>query len=114
MRASLGPGPFRLLLDLGTGTGRILELFYDRIERGLGFDTSQAMLAYARAKLSRGGSSRAAVRHGDLYHLALADGVADAVVAQVLHYLGPGGGDRRGGARAGARRAAAHRRLRAA
>jgi ubiquinone/menaquinone biosynthesis C-methylase UbiE len=88
MRASLGPGPFRLLLDLGTGTGRILELFYDRIERGLGFDTSQAMLAYARAKLSRGGLSRAAVRHGDLYHLALADGVADAVVMhQVLHYL---------------------------
>ena len=46
------------------------------------------MLAYARAKLSRGGLNRAAVRHGDLYHLALPDGVADAVVMhQVLHYL---------------------------
>lgn len=88
MQASLGPGPFRLLLDLGTGTGRILELFHERYERGLGFDTSQAMLAYARAKLSRGGLNRAAVRHGNLYHLALPDGVADAVVMhQVLHYL---------------------------
>jgi ArsR family transcriptional regulator len=88
MRASLGPGPYKLCLDLGTGTGRILELFHDRYERGIGFDTSQAMLAYARAKVSRGGLSRAAVRHGDLYHLALAGGVADAVIMhQVLHYL---------------------------
>lgn len=88
MRASLGLGPYKLCLDLGTGTGRILELFHDRYERGIGFDTSPAMLAYARAKLSRGGLTRAAVRYGDLYHLMLPNGVADAVVMhQVLHYL---------------------------
>ena len=85
---ALGPGPFRLLVDLGTGTGRILELFADRYARGLGFDLNQAMLAYARSKLSRAQLTQAQVRHGDIYALSLPDGVADAVVMhQVLHFL---------------------------
>jgi ArsR family transcriptional regulator len=88
MGEALGPGPFKLLVDLGTGTGRTLELFAGRYERGLGFDLNQAMLAYARSKLARAGIARAQVRHGDIYALALPDGVADAVVMhQVLHYL---------------------------
>jgi len=85
---ALGAGPFKLLVDLGTGTGRILELFADRYERGLGFDLNQAMLAYARSKLSKAHLTHAQVRHGDLYALSLPDGVADAVVMhQVLHFL---------------------------
>jgi ArsR family transcriptional regulator len=85
---ALGPGPFKLLVDLGTGTGRILELFADRYGRGLGFDLNQAMLAYARSKLSRALLAHAQVRHGDIYALTLPDGVADAVVMhQVLHFL---------------------------
>jgi ArsR family transcriptional regulator len=88
MGQALGPGPFKLLVDLGTGTGRTLELFADRYERGLGFDLNQAMLAYARSKLANEQLTRAQVRHGDLYALALPDGVADAVVMhQVLHFL---------------------------
>lgn len=88
MLAALGSGPFRLLLDLGTGTGRILELFSERYERGLGIDVSQAMLAYARSKLSAAGLAKAQLRHGDIYNLSLADGAADAVVMhQVLHFL---------------------------
>jgi ubiquinone/menaquinone biosynthesis C-methylase UbiE/Fe2+ or Zn2+ uptake regulation protein len=88
MGQALGPGPFRMLVDLGTGTGRTLELFADRYDRALGFDVNQAMLAYARSKLSREGLARAQVRHGDIYALALPDGVADAVVMhQVLHFL---------------------------
>ena len=51
--AALGPGPFGLLVDLGTGTGRMLELLRERYRRGLGIDLSPAMLAYARAKLER-------------------------------------------------------------
>ena len=54
-----GAGPFKLLLDLGTGTGRILELLADRYERGLGFDLNQAMLAYARSNAVEGASSSA-------------------------------------------------------
>ncbi len=88
MLAALGPGPFNLLLDLGTGTGRSLELFTGRYKRGLGLDVSQAMLAYARNNLSAAGLTNAEVRHGDLYQLALKDDAADAVIMhQVLHYL---------------------------
>ena len=84
----LGAGPFHLLVDLGTGTGRILELFGARADRALGFDLNHAMLAYARMKLERAGLAQAQVRHGDLYNLPLADGAADAVVLhQVLHFL---------------------------
>lgn len=88
MGEALGPGPFKLLVDLGTGTGRILELFRDRYLRGLGVDVNQAMLAYARSNLTGSNLAHAQVRHGDIYNLALPDGVADAVVMhQVLHFL---------------------------
>lgn len=85
---ALGPGPVKLLVDLGTGTGRILELLADRYQRGVGFDLNNAMLAYARSKLATARLSRAQVRHGDLYDLGLEDGVADVVIMhQVLHFL---------------------------
>lgn len=88
MAAALGPGPFRFFLDLGTGTGRTLEIFSDRYERGLGIDVNQTMLAYARANLAKGGKTNAQVRHGDIYALSLADWQADAIVMhQVLHFL---------------------------
>jgi ubiquinone/menaquinone biosynthesis C-methylase UbiE/DNA-binding transcriptional ArsR family regulator len=77
-----------LLVDLGTGTGRMLELLRGRYERGIGIDANQAMLAYARSRLESlyGGSVQ--VRQGDLYQLGLDDGGADAVVMhQVLHHL---------------------------
>ena len=85
---ALGRGPFKLMVDLGTGTGRILELLADRYERGIGFDLSNAMLSYARSNLSKAKLGRAQVRHGDIYALTLPDEVADAVVMhQVLHFL---------------------------
>lgn len=88
MLDAIGPGPFKLLLDLGTGTGRTLELFAGRYERGLGLDVNQAMLAYAEGTIARARLSNAQVRHGDIYHLALPDACADAVVIhQVLHFL---------------------------
>jgi ArsR family transcriptional regulator len=88
MDEALGEGPFDLLVDLGTGTGRILELFGPRASRVLGFDINHAMLAYARMKLERAGLSHAQVRHGDLHNVPLPDGAADAVVLhQVLHFL---------------------------
>ncbi|MBO0765068.1 MAG: metalloregulator ArsR/SmtB family transcription factor [Hyphomicrobiaceae bacterium] len=85
---ALGPGPFELLVDLGTGTGRMLELFAARFRRGLGLDLNPAMLAYARAKLERAGIMHAQVRQANLYDLPVADGTADALVMhQVLHFL---------------------------
>lgn len=88
MLKALGDGPFDLFLDLGTGTGRTLELFSGRYQRGLGLDVNQAMLAYAEGAIARAELTNAQVRHGDIYHLPLADGCADAVVIhQVLHFL---------------------------
>jgi ubiquinone/menaquinone biosynthesis C-methylase UbiE len=88
MGEALGEGPFALVVDLGTGTGRMLELFAPRAGRALGFDVSHDMLAYARMKLDRAGLAHAQARHGDLYNVPLGDGTADAVILhQVLHFL---------------------------
>jgi ubiquinone/menaquinone biosynthesis C-methylase UbiE/DNA-binding HxlR family transcriptional regulator len=88
MREALSENPLNVLVDLGTGTGRTLELFADRYDRAIGFDVNQSMLAYARAKLSQAGLDKAQVRHGDIYNLNLPSGEADAVVMhQVMHYL---------------------------
>lgn len=88
MRDALGPGPFKFLLDLGTGTGRTLELFNGRYARGLGIDVNHAMLTYARARLAKSGCTAAQVRHGDIYALSIADRQADAIVMhQILHFL---------------------------
>jgi len=88
LQRALGLGPFGLLVDLGTGTGRMLELLAPTYERALGIDASHAMLAYARAKLDRARLGRAQVRHGDICNLNVDDSAADAVVMhQVLHFL---------------------------
>ncbi|GAB4523274.1 MAG: metalloregulator ArsR/SmtB family transcription factor [Parvularculaceae bacterium] len=88
MAAMLGPEPIGLFVDLGTGTGRILEILADAYERGVGFDLSVEMLAVARANLERAGVTHAQVRQGDLFNPPLGDGEADVVaIHQVLHYL---------------------------
>lgn len=84
----LGDKKRNLLVDLGTGTGRMLDLLSSSYDQGLGIDVNHAMLGYARSKLSRQGLKHAQVRHGDIYNLAIADGAANVVVMhQVLHFL---------------------------
>lgn len=79
------------LLDLGTGTGRMLELFGPNIDRGLGIDLNPEMLAVARANLERAGLKNCAVRQGEFYNLALGRDAFDVVIVhQVLHYLDDG------------------------
>ena len=74
-------------LDIGTGTGRILELFGPAIERGVGIDMSREMLAVARANLQKAGLRHCQVRQGDMYQLPFPGGSFDAVVIhQVLHF----------------------------
>ena len=76
------------LLDIGTGTGRLLELVAARVQRALGVDASRDMLHLARARLAeRGLAARCAVRQADMYRLPLADAEFDVVAMQmVLHY----------------------------
>ncbi|MCP8937163.1 metalloregulator ArsR/SmtB family transcription factor [Alsobacter sp. SYSU M60028] len=84
----IGAEPVRALLDLGTGTGRLLALLAGRAGRLVGVDTNHAMLAVARANLERAGVIRAELRQGDIYALPVERGAFDLVlVHQVLHYL---------------------------
>ena len=85
--ALIPPGPEGRLLDIGTGTGRVLELLAPRVKQALGVDASKAMLALARARLSGPDFAHCAVRLADMYRLPLADGAYDTVVLQmVLHH----------------------------
>jgi SAM-dependent methyltransferase len=75
------------LLDIGTGTGRVLELLAPRISQGIGVDASKAMLALARARLARPGLDHCSVRLADMYRLPFPDASFDlAVLQMVLHY----------------------------
>lgn len=75
------------LLDVGTGTGRVLEVLADEVERAVGIDLSPDMLMIARSKLERARLRNCVVRKGDMYHLPAAAGSFDAVtIHQVLHY----------------------------
>ncbi len=75
------------LLDIGTGTGRMLEVFGPRVERALGVDFSREMLAVARVNLERSALRNCSIRQADMYQLPLAGASFDAVVIhQVLHY----------------------------
>lgn len=86
--AALGSKRIGTLLDIGTGTGRILELLAPRCERAVGIDASREMLAIARAKLDAADIANAQVRQGDVYHLPVERQAFDLVtVHQVLHYL---------------------------
>src|SRR5260370_37236370 len=84
----LGAKPIRALLDIGTGTGRMLELIAPRAERAVGLDQSAAMLAVARAHIEARGLSNVQLRQGDIYAPPVERGAYDLVVIhQVLHFL---------------------------
>jgi ubiquinone/menaquinone biosynthesis C-methylase UbiE len=88
MERMLGERRAELHVDIGTGTGRMLEVFADQAARGIGVDASHDMLTVARANLSRGGFGHCHVRLGDAYALPLESGASDLVTLhQVLHFL---------------------------
>lgn len=83
---ALGHRALGTLVDVGTGTGRMIELFGPRASEAIGIDRSSDMLRLARVKLESAGI-RSSLRQGDMYALPLADGSADCVIIhQVLHY----------------------------
>ena len=88
MLSALGARRFDSLLDLGTGTGRMLDLLAPLFTRAVGIDASPDMLAVARANLDRAGVANAQIRLGDIYNLPLPRDSFDVVtIHQVLHYL---------------------------
>ncbi|WP_395621811.1 ArsR/SmtB family transcription factor [Sphingomonas daechungensis] len=83
---ALGSEDLGCLVDIGTGTGRMIELFGRSASHSIGIDRSSEMLRLARVKLEAAGIS-SSLRQGDLYSLPLDDGAADTVIIhQVLHY----------------------------
>ncbi|MDV7338931.1 metalloregulator ArsR/SmtB family transcription factor [Terasakiella sp. A23] len=83
----LGSSKAEEFLDIGTGTGRLLELFSPHIRQGWGVDLSTEMLAIARAKIEEGGLANCAVRQGDMYQVPFSADSFDLVtIHQVLHY----------------------------
>lgn len=76
-----------VLIDVGTGTGRLLIATAEHIERGIGFDLSHEMLQVARSNIDSAQIRNCSVRHGDMYRLPLEPRAADAVIIhQVLHF----------------------------
>jgi ArsR family transcriptional regulator len=84
----VGTRPIDSLLDLGTGTGWILQLLSSLYRRAIGVDASRDMLAVARSNLDKAGVMKASVRHGDILNLPLEGQDFDFVtIHQVLHFL---------------------------
>lgn len=84
----IGEEPIDSLLDLGTGTGWVLQQLHSHYRRAVGIDASRDMLSVARANLDRAGILKASVRHGDIFNLPAEAGDFDLVtVHQVLHFL---------------------------
>jgi ArsR family transcriptional regulator len=83
---ALGRDALGTLVDIGTGTGRMIELFGPLAKQAIGIDRSSEMLRLARAKLEAAGI-HSSLRQGDMYALPLLEGSADCVILhQVLHY----------------------------
>lgn len=87
LRDLIGKKKVKRLLDIGTGTGRVLELLADRTEQGVGVDFTSGMLSVARNNLEQAGLSHMQVRKGDMKALPLEDQSFDLVTMNlVLHF----------------------------
>jgi len=77
-----------VVADVGTGTGRLLPDLRGRTDRVIGVDASPEMLDQARRRLDAHGISDVDFRLGDMAHLPLQDGEADAVLVNMaLHHV---------------------------
>ncbi|NIJ06461.1 ArsR family transcriptional regulator [Sphingomonas vulcanisoli] len=83
----LGAHSIGRLIDIGTGTGRMIELLGAEADGAVGIDRSPEMLRLARAKISAAGLAHVELRQGDMYALPIENGAGDTVLLhQVLHY----------------------------
>ena len=85
---TIGTATYTSVLDVGTGTGRMLQLLANDATRAVGLDSSHSMLAVARANLERAEIRGVDLRQGDIYTPPLANDSFDLIVIhQVLHFL---------------------------
>lgn len=77
-----------IVADVGTGTGRLLELLQRRAHKVIGIDASPEMLTQARGRLAASGATDIDLRLGDMAHLPLEAGEVDcAIVNMALHHV---------------------------
>ncbi len=88
MQQMLGDATIELLLDIGTGTGRILELFANQYKKGIGVDINHEMLRHARARLDRLNLKSCELRHADITRFDFNNRQASTIIMhQVLHFV---------------------------
>lgn len=88
MATALAEAPLGRLVDVGTGTGRMIELFGGDAQSAIGIDRSPEMLRLARVKLNGLDLRSWELRQGDLAALPIPDGGADTLILhQVLHFI---------------------------
>ncbi len=87
LRNLLSAAPLGDLLDIGTGTGRVLQLLGREADSGIGIDRSIDMLKFARANIWRAGLRNCQVRLADMNRLPFAHAQFDTVTLRMaLHY----------------------------
>ncbi|MBS3757102.1 MAG: ArsR family transcriptional regulator [Desulfobacterales bacterium] len=80
-------GTHRVGVDLGCGTGDLLEPMNRHAEKVIGVDSSPRMLEEARKQFQNAGGNFE-IRLGEIEHLPLSDGEADfVVISLVLQYM---------------------------
>lgn len=78
----LSSEPIGALLDVGTGSGHMLQLLGAKATRAVGVDISSDALRLARTKVHGAGLSHCELQRGDMYDLPFAAPLFDTVVAE--------------------------------
>jgi len=79
---------FDNMIDMGTGTGRIIEIFAPYADKATGYDSSQEMLKLARANFEQADLHHCQARLGDITALPAKSASTSLItIHQVLHYL---------------------------
>jgi SAM-dependent methyltransferase len=80
--SELADAPIGVLLDVGTGSGHLLELLGANATRAVGVDISSDALRLARTNVHGAGLSHCELQRGDMYDLPFAGPLFDTVTVE--------------------------------
>ncbi len=84
----IGKEQIENLLDVGTGTGQMLEILHGRYQKATGIDMSSAMLRVARGRLAKLQTSNVSFQQLDILSIGKDLGQFDCVICHhVLHFI---------------------------
>jgi ubiquinone/menaquinone biosynthesis C-methylase UbiE len=79
--SELASEPIGALLDVGTGSGHLLELLGAQATRAIGIDISSDALRLARTNVHGAGLTHCELQRGDMYDLPFASSLFDTAIA---------------------------------